>query len=91
MDPEVKTYFEKSMKKPTVLDKIRYKVKLMKLRESDIDSMRGILIKEAKPLFIDFWLNRKEKNSLNELIVKCFNERIMSLPKKRSLNYTLIF
>ena len=83
MDPEVKSYFEESLKKPTVLARIKYKIKLIKLKDSEINSMKHALIKEAKPLFSDFWLNRSDKNILDELTVKCFDKRILSLPKAK--------
>jgi hypothetical protein len=82
MDPELNACIKKSMRKDTLLDIIRYQLKLISLTNSEILTMRQVLIKEAKPLFSDFWLNREYKNSLDIFAVNCFEDRILSLPKK---------
>jgi len=82
MNPEVKQYLEKSLKRPRFIDVIKHRFKLFKLTDSEINLMKGILIKDASPLFNDFWLNREKVNIINKLTVKCFKERIMTLPKK---------
>lgn len=85
MNSELNKILGKSLRKPTFIDKIKYKIKLIKLTNFEVDSMRKIIIKEAKPLFEDFYLNRKNKTIIEELTVKFLDKRIMSLPKENIL------
>lgn len=85
MDPEKEEFLE-FLKKQTNnqmgLGKIKYKIKLMKIPNSEVNGMRELLIREAKPIFANFYLGRKNTDFTNELCVKCFDKRIMSLPKE---------
>ena len=84
MDPEIKQDFERSLKKTTFFDKIRYKIKLMAMKESKIKNIRNILISYGKPIIETYYPTKK--NKLDELFLFFFEERIISLPKENVIS-----
>jgi hypothetical protein len=74
----IRKIYKKSLKKKTVVDKIRHKLSLLK--NTKINEMTEILIKEAKTIFA-FALTINDKDPVFKLLIELFDERISTLPK----------
>lgn len=79
MTENANDFLQKRLEDPSVWDRIQRRIKIMLLTKQKVNTMKKVLINEAKPVFAD--RHKSNDRTMDELAVRYFDERIETLPK----------
>lgn len=88
MDKEEDDYFLQRWNMPSFWDRMKIKIKLLTMPKSEIKAMKRVLIEDAKPYFFEYI---KPEDQIKELMEKCYDERIETLPREPLYNAYTFF